>query len=101
MGLDALDVAVKVKVELELVHVLVFVLVGPWFFLALDRLLLLFFLECRLGHRGLDAHISVLTPDTGREKHRGKETGGGHCIVINVSSKSCSGPNSNETHTPL
>lgn len=39
MGLDALDVAGKVKVKVELVNVLVFVLLGPCFFVALDGLL--------------------------------------------------------------
>lgn len=42
MWLDALDVACEVKVEVELVNVLVFVLLAPCFFGALDRLLLLF-----------------------------------------------------------
>ena len=42
MGLDALDVAGKVKVEVELVNVVVFGLLGPWFLLTLVRLLLLF-----------------------------------------------------------
>lgn len=36
MGLDALDVAGEVKVEVELVNVLVFVLLGPCFFVALN-----------------------------------------------------------------
>lgn len=44
MGLDSLDVAGEVKVEVELVNVLVFVLLGPCFFGALGRLLLFFFL---------------------------------------------------------
>ena len=44
MGLDALDVAGEVKVEVKLVNVFVFVLLCPWLFLALDRLVLLFFL---------------------------------------------------------
>lgn len=44
MGLDALDVTGEVKVEVELVDVLVFVFRGPWFFVTLDRLLLLSFL---------------------------------------------------------
>lgn len=42
MWLDALDVAGKVKVEVELVNVVVFGLLGPWFLLTLVRLLLLF-----------------------------------------------------------
>ena len=41
MGLDALYVAGEVKVKVELVKVLVFVLLGPRFLLALDSLLLL------------------------------------------------------------
>ncbi len=97
MGLDALDVAGEVKVEVELVNVLVFVLRGPWFFVALDRLLLLFFLKCRLGHGGLDGHKAVLTPDTEREKHREKVRGGRHCIIVIVLSKRYTGTNINET----
>ncbi len=46
MGLDALDVAREVKVKVELVEVLVFVLLGPWFSVAFNRFLLLFFLKC-------------------------------------------------------
>lgn len=71
MGLDALDVAGEVKVEVELVNVLVFVLLVPCFFVALDGLLCLFFLKCRLGDRGLDGHEAVLTPDTARAKQEG------------------------------
>lgn len=44
MGLDALDVAGKIKVEVELVNILIFVLLGPWFLLVFNRLPLLFFL---------------------------------------------------------
>lgn len=46
MGLDALDVAGKVKVKVELVNILVFVMLGPCFFVALGRLFWLFFLQC-------------------------------------------------------
>lgn len=44
MGLDALDTAGEVKVEIKLVNVHGFVLVSSRFFLALDSVLLLFFL---------------------------------------------------------
>lgn len=44
MRLDAVDVAGEVNVDVELVNVLVLVLLGSWFFVALGRLLLLFFL---------------------------------------------------------
>lgn len=50
MGLDALNVAGKVKVEVELVLVHVFVLLGPLFSLTLDSLLMLFFLKHRLRY---------------------------------------------------
>lgn len=68
MGLDALDVAGEVKVELELVNVLHFVLLGAWFFVALDRLLRLLFLKCRLGDGGLDGHMTALTSDKAKEE---------------------------------
>lgn len=45
MGLDTLDVTGEVKVELELVNVLVFILLGACFcFVALDRFRLFLFL---------------------------------------------------------
>lgn len=68
MGLDALDVAGEVKVELELVNVLNFVLLGACFFVALDRLLWLLFLKCRLGDRGLDGHMTALTSNKAKEE---------------------------------
>ncbi len=68
MSLDALDVAGEVKVKVELVNVLVFVLLASRFSVALDRLLLLFFLQCCLSHRGLDGHEALLTP---QEKESG------------------------------
>lgn len=52
MGLDALHVTGELRVELELVKVLAFVLMGPGFAVALDRLSRLsrlsfsFFLQC-------------------------------------------------------
>lgn len=71
MGLDALDVAGEVKVELELVDVLGFVLRAACFFVALDGLLRLLFLKCRLGHGGLDGHMTALTSDKAKEEQEG------------------------------
>ena len=68
MSLDALDGVGEVRVEVELVDVHVFVLLGPWFPSARVSLLLLFSLQRGLGHRRLDGHNTVLTPATAREK---------------------------------
>lgn len=64
VGLDALDIAGEVKVEVELVNIFGFVLMAPWSRVALLQLLLLIFLQGRFRHRGLDSHIAVLTPET-------------------------------------
>jgi len=66
MGLDAVDVGGEVDVEVELVNVLGFVLLRSWFLESVDRFLLFFF-QCRLGHRRLYGHIPSLTPDATRE----------------------------------
>lgn len=63
MGLDPLNVGSEVIVEVELVFVLTFVLLGPCLFVAFSNLLLLLFFQSRLRHRGLDSHVTVFTPD--------------------------------------
>ena len=71
MRLDALDVAGEVKVKVEFVKVLAFVLVLPmlssWFFVTLGGLLLFFFFHCWLRHRRLEGHEAVLTSDKNRK----------------------------------
>lgn len=59
MRLDAQDVAGEIKVQVELVNVLVFIL---------RALLRLFFLQRRLGDMGLDRHQASLAP-VQSEKH--------------------------------
>lgn len=61
MGLDTQDVAGEVKVEVELVNVLVFTLRG---------FLRLLFLQRRLGDVGLDRHQAFLAPVKDQKKTR-------------------------------
>lgn len=51
MGLDPLDVAGKIKVELELINVFVFSLCSCFFVVFVDALLLGLFLQCCFGYR--------------------------------------------------
>lgn len=64
MGLDPLDVAGEITVEMELINVFVFSLCS-WLFVFCDSLLLLLFLQCCFGYRWLNRHETVLTPDAG------------------------------------
>lgn len=61
VGLDTQDVAGEIKVQVELVNVLGFILRGFWRFLFLQR---------RLGDVGLDGHQAFLAPVKGQKKTR-------------------------------
>lgn len=68
MGLDPLDVAGKIQVELELINIFVFSLCSCFFVVFADALLLGLFLQCCFGYRWVNRHNTLLTP--GKRENR-------------------------------
>lgn len=70
VGLDPLDIAGEITVELELINVFVFSLCCSIFVAFGGTLPLHLFLQCCFGYRWLNGHRTILTPDTRRTGRR-------------------------------